>query len=377
MRIAFAILLLLHGAVHLLGLVKGFGLAEVAELKLPIGRTGGIIWSLAALGFMVWAVMLFIGSTRWWVVGLPTLLISQVLIFLYWSDAKFGTIPNIIALIPLVFAMLEASPNSFRSIYERESARYLALIPASMPPVTEKDLEPLPPLVRTYLGRAGVVGKPHVLGFRARFHGRFRNGLDSRFMNFTSEQHNFITPSVRLFFMRAFMTGIPVDGFHNFVGNKARMRIRIASLFNMVDGGGGAEGNQAETVTVFNDICVMAPGVLVDLPVRWTTLDAHSVRGVYSRGEHTVSAVLKFDERGDLVDFASEDRYYSEDGKRYKKLPWSTPLHGHRDFAGRRLPARGDAVWKTVNGDFVYGEFNLDEVAYFPPLGREVIRDVL
>jgi hypothetical protein len=35
-RLALALLLAVHGAIHLLGFVKGFGLAPVAQLKEPI-----------------------------------------------------------------------------------------------------------------------------------------------------------------------------------------------------------------------------------------------------------------------------------------------------------------------------------------------------
>lgn len=366
MRIALAALLVLHGVLHLLGFAKGVGLAEVAALKLPIGRVAGVLWLLAALGFATSAVLLFVDPTRWWLAGLPTLVLSQVLIVLAWSDARFGTIANVVVLAPLVLSMLEASPNSFRSMYERESARHLRALASSAPLVTEDDLEPLPPLVQTYLRRAGVVGKPHVLGFRARFHGRFRQGFDGRWMDFTSEQHTFTAPSARLFLMNASLFGVPIDGYHDFVGAEARFRVRVLSLFDVVDGR-GPEMNQGETVTIFNDLCVLAPAALLDVPVRWTPIDARSVRAHFTRGDQAISAVLTFDAKGDLVDFVSEDRSYCADGKTFQKLPWSTPMSGHRDYGGVRLPARGDATWTTPEGDFVYGEFTLDEVEYVPP----------
>ena len=284
-----------------------------------------------------------------------------------WRDGGSGL--TILALVPLILAMAEKNSGSFRSMYQREIQRHLARLPASAPLVTDADLEPLPPLVRTYLRRAGAVGKPRVLGFRAGFHGRFRNGLKSPWMRFTSEQHNFVEPSARLFLMRASLFGIPIDGYHDFVGAEARFRIRVLSLFQVVNGRGPMM-NQSETVTVFNDLCLLAPPALIGLPVRWTTLDARSVRGEFTRGDQTVSAVLTFDPQGDLVDFVSVDRYYSPDGRTGETLPWSTPARDHRDFNGRRLPGRGDATWKTPQGDFVYGEFNLDAIEYFPPAAR-------
>lgn len=369
MRIAFALLLAIHGAIHALGFVKGFGLAEVVSLKEPVGPHAGVLWLAAGLGFLAAAGMFLAAPARWWIVGLPALALSQALIASSWTDARFGTLVNVIVLIPLALGMLEASPGSFSSMYQRESRRHLALLPAAAPDVTEADLAPLPPLVQVWLRRAGVVGKPRVLGFRARFHGRFRQGFDSPWMRFTSEQHNFVQPSARLFLMRASLFGLPLDGYHDFVGSEARFRVRALSLAQVVDGKGPAM-NQSETVTLFNDLCVLAPAALVDLPVRWTIIDDLSVRGAFTRGDQTISAVLVFDGHGDLVDFISEDRYFSADGKTVEKLPWRTPLHDPRDFGGVRLPARGDATWRTPKGDFVYGEFTLDEVAYFPPGDR-------
>jgi len=323
---------------------------------------------VAALGFLATAGLLQATPSRWWIVGLPALLLSQTLIVLSWSDAKFGTLANLIVLVPLVFAMLEASPRSFASLYQRESARHLAQLPVSAALVTERDLEPLPPLLQRYLRHTGVLGKPRVLGFRARFHGRFRQGLDGRWMAFSSEQHNFLAPSARLFLMRASLFGLPIDGYHDFVGAQARFRVRVFSLLDLVDGR-GPQMNRSETVTVFNDLCVLAPAALVEAPVRWTTIAAQALRGVYTRGDQTIAAVLTFDAQGDLIDFVSEDRSYSADGKTFRRLAWSTPLRGHRDFAGVRLPERGDAIWRTPEGDFVYGEFNLDELEYFPSAG--------
>jgi hypothetical protein len=36
----------------------------------------------------------------------------------------------------------------------------------------------------------------------------------------------------------------------------------------------------------------------------------------------------------------------------------------HRDFGNIRLPGYGEATWETPDGDFVYGEFHLQEIEY-------------
>lgn len=54
----------------------------------------------------------------------------------------------------------------------------------------------------------------------------------------------------------------------------------------------GAEMDQGETVTVFNDLSVLAPAGLLDAPIVWQTIDSRHVRSAFTRGAHTVTADL-------------------------------------------------------------------------------------
>lgn len=102
MRIAFAILIGIHGLIHLLGPAKAFGWAEVQPLRTPISPFGGALWLVAAI-LLVGAAIGFALSAQWWGwFGLPGMVLSQVLITQSWSDAKFGTIANLAIAVPLV-----------------------------------------------------------------------------------------------------------------------------------------------------------------------------------------------------------------------------------------------------------------------------------
>ena len=144
------------------------------------------------------------------------------------------------------------------------------------------------------------------------------------------------------------------------------MRAKVLSVITVVDAS-GPEMDRGETVTVFNDLVVLAPGAIVDAPVRWTALDAHRVRGVFTDGDQTVSAELTFDADHDLVDFVSEDRLRaSPDGRSFERQTWSTPLAEHRDADGRRILSFGEGRWQAPDpeGQFTYVEFHIDDIAY-------------
>jgi hypothetical protein len=362
LRLALAVLVLIHGAIHFFGFAKAFGIARMRQLAAPISKPAGALWMITGLAFIVAAVLLFVGARSWWVPGLFAVIASEALIVADWSDAKAGTIANLIVLLPLVLAILDLRSSSFRSIYEHDVERALAPTPR-MASVTEADLASLPPQVQTHLRRAGVVGKPRVHDFHARSRGIMRFEPDAKWIDIQADQHNVVGDSKRLFFIRSAIWGVPFEGLHVYDDGKASMRIRIASVVDVADVR-GPEMNQGETVTLFNDLCAFAPAGLIDADVEWVEVDAHTVSATFANDGNIISAQLVFDEAGDLADFVSVDRFKSMDGKDYENPPWSTPLSGYKDFGGVRLASQVDAIWHQEEGDFVYARFELESIEY-------------
>ncbi len=363
MRFALIALILCHALIHLLGFVKAFGLAEVAALRQPIGLLAGGLWLLAALLLMASAALFAVGQPRWWWVAGAGVVLSQSLIAGAWADARFGTVANVLIAVPVVLALADLRSGSLRSEYRRAVSRLVAASPAvGQAMVTEGDLERVPPLVRGYLTRSGVVGKPRVVNFRATFQAKMKNGRDAPWMSATAEMYEFFDPMARLFYMKAARGGIPFAVFHQYVGNDASMRVRIAGIWPMVNATGPTM-TQSETVTLLNDMCFLAPATLLSASITWTPIDASQVRAEFTNGGHTISAILMFDTQGDLVNFRSEDRHQF-DGTVDKQLPWLTPVSGYRDFGGIRLAEIGEAQWLEADGAWTYGRFVLQRIDY-------------
>lgn len=210
-------------------------------------------------------------------------------------------------------------------VYRAEVDRGFARIARERAPalVTESDLDRHPPLVRQYLRRVGVVQKPRVRAMRARFQAEMKMSPDGGWMPASAVQTSFFDEPTRLFLMTA-----------------------------------------SETVTMFNDLCFFAAPALVDANVRWEQIDARRVRGFFTNAGHTISAELAFDTNGDLVEFVSNDRSMTADGKTYERLPWVTPVGAYRDIAGFRLATRGEAIWKRPRGDHAYARMALVELSF-------------
>ncbi len=361
-------LLGIHGAIHLLGAAKGFGLAEVERLKQPIGTVAGVGWLLAALLVITAAAMVAAGSpTWWWLVAVCGAVVSQIVIVTSWNDAKAGTVFNVLLLVTAAFGFASLGPVSLHAAHAERTDEVLSGAPVPGPVVHEEDLEDLPALVATYVRRSGAVGKPRVTAFSADVSGRIRNREDDPWMSFTGRQLNVFGPRPqRLFFIRATRAGLPVTVFHDYRAGTARMRGRLAGLIPLFDAT-GPEMDRSETVTVLNDLVVFAPAAIVDAPIRWTPIDDTHVRATYAVGGQTVSAELVFDDRGDLVDFVSDDRLRaSEDGSEFTPLRWSTPLSAYRESDGVRRVTGGRGMWHEADEAYAYVDFVVSGVVDNP-----------
>jgi hypothetical protein len=357
-----------HGLLHLLGVAKGFGWADVSQLTEPISFRAALLWLLAAALVLSAAAFLAVGApTWWWALALGAAAISQIAIATSWSDARVGTIVNIILVLAAGYGLAAEGPPSFHAEYRERATQALSDVDPSPALVEEADLVDLPEPLAAYTRRSGAVGKPRVVSFHADFRGRIRSGPDAGWMPFTGQQVNTYGPHPqRIFLMDATRSGLPITVLHAFADTTATMRVRLLSLLTVVDAS-GPEMDRGETVTVFNDLVVMAPGAIINAPVTWTAIDAVHVRGDFTDGDQTVSAVLTFNAEHDLVDFVSDDRTRaSADGKTFTSRRWSTPLSGNHEIDGHRVPTFGTGVWDAPQpeGSFTYLEFHLDAISY-------------
>ncbi len=271
----------------------------------------------------------------------------------------------IIPVVALVIAsLLERRTRELRQRYV-DATRELLARPPELPegPLTAEDIADLPAPLQKYLQYVGVVGRERVRNARMVLGGTMKTTPERAWMRIKTEQYNSFGPNpARCFFIQGNM-GVPVLGLHIYANAAATMEIRLASVLTVADAK-GPEMNQGETVTVFNDMCLMAPATLVDTNIEWETLDPLTVKGTFTNDAITVSATLHFDEDGRLVNFVSDDRYMTTTGNTYLNVRWSTPIGTYGEFDGLRLPSHAETVWHLPEGDYCYLKFSVKKVEY-------------
>jgi len=357
MKYILAFFILMHGAIHFMGFAKAFGYGNITQITKDISKTAGLFWIAVAILFAFSAIMLLFTREMWPVLAILTAILSQVLILTVWKDARFGTIANVIIVLITIPAWGSLRfEKQFRQDVNSLTTRATTV---ANDVVTEADLYPLPPPVQQYLRVTGAVNKAKIKNVRMVFDGEMR-GKEKDWFGFRSVQYNFFDEPTRLFYMKAKMFGVPVLGYHAYQQESASMKVKLFGLFTVVQAE-GPEMSKAETVTLFNDMCLMAPATLIDKRIKWEAIDNRSAKATFTNGANRISAVLYFNEIGQLVNFISDDRYDINDKKQYR---FSTPIKNYKLIEGRTVPSYGETIWHYPDGEFVYGQFYLSNIQY-------------
>ncbi|MGA8046275.1 MAG: hypothetical protein WCA30_08415 [Dermatophilaceae bacterium] len=111
----YAVVVFVHGLIHLMGVAEGFGLADVEQLTEPVTGGEAVLWLVAAVAVIAAAVMTVVRARGWWLVTAAAAVVSQVAILTSWTDAKAGTAANVL--------MLAAAAYGFATRGSREGAQ--------------------------------------------------------------------------------------------------------------------------------------------------------------------------------------------------------------------------------------------------------------
>ncbi|MGQ9644807.1 MAG: DUF6544 family protein, partial [Ignavibacterium sp.] len=234
----------LHALIHLLGFLKAFQFAEINQLTQQISKPVGMLWLIAFLLLAASAIQFILDKDIWWIAAVIGIILSQILIILYWQDAKFGTIPNIIILLVAIASFADWSFNSnvnveIEDLLEQNQTDKIEIL-------TEDKISSLPPIVQKVLRNSGVVGKEMIHTVRLKQKGQ---------MKMKPEQDKWYEANAVQYFTvdnPGFIWKVKVDmmplvyftGRDMFKDGKGSMIIKILSLINVVNSSDNEKLNQ-------------------------------------------------------------------------------------------------------------------------------------
>ena len=267
-----------------------------------------------------------------------------------------------VLVILVLFLIVSSKYNITKRNYYKYIKKYDNDTMLTYEVLVEEDIKDLPESIQRYLRYVGVVGKEKVKTFSVKMEGEMRMSIDQDFAPINVIQKSYISPDIRLFYMDMKFRGLKISGLHHYFNNHASMIVKILDLFKVVNESGDIM-NQSETVTVLNDMFLLAPSSLIDSRIKWRERSKNSAIAIFTSGNITVSAEVEINDEGKLINFISKDRYALIKGEQHN-VPWSTPITEYRVTNGLNLPYKGSAIWHFPDYDFEYIKLIIDNIEY-------------
>lgn len=228
--------------------------------------------------------------------------------------------------------------------------------------VTEEDLKRLPEPVRKHLEYTQIVGKEKIKTVRLKQGGFFRQKIDQKWIPLYAEQYYTTNPPAFIWLGRINIAPLlSISAKDMYFEGKGNMLIKLLSTLTVADAK-GKEMDEASLMRYLNEMMWFPTAYLNDY-VQWEGIDDESAKATISDKGITASAILYFNEKGEVKNFVGE-RFCSLTGK---KETWSTPISEYKEINGVRIPIKGEGVWNLSSGDFSYIRVEITDIEYNNP----------
>lgn len=228
--------------------------------------------------------------------------------------------------------------------------------------VTEADLKALPEPIQRCLRFAQIIGKAKIRTVRLKQKGFFRQKPSQKWTPFKAEQYYTTDPPS--FIWHGTLKAAPllsISARDIYSEGKGNMLIRLLSTFTVADAK-GKDMDEATLLRYLNEV-MWFPTAYLNHNIQWEPINANSAKAIMSDKGVTVTAILYFDEKGELTNFVAERLCAVTNTKE----TWETPIYEYKQINGIRIPIKGEGVWKLSSEDFSYIRLEVTDIEYNNP----------
>ena len=360
MRITLKILIGIHGIIHLFGFLKAYGILEFNEIVQPISKAFGIWWLVAFVFFIATALLYSVRHRIWLAPGIAAIIISQIVIINFWSDAKYGTIINSIILVAAVLTYFKSAfENTIRQergeMFEKSSKGNDEIL-------TSKDIEYLPRIVQKWLNHTGVIGKPMIsnvflsqdlqLKFKPE-QKEWSRGEAEQYFSIDPPAFNWDINTQ----MNPFMSVIGRDKFEN---GRGEMLIKIFALLPVADIKNDEKVNQSALQRYLAEM-VWFPTAALSKYLIWEEIDEFSAKVTMEYNGTKGSGILYFNEMGQFEKFVTM-RF--KDPNDADPIEWTVIANKTEERNGIKIPTECQVNWNLESEQWTWLKLQIKQVEY-------------
>lgn len=221
--------------------------------------------------------------------------------------------------------------------------------------ITDYDLNNLPEPVQKYIKNCGYIGTSKMKKCKIIWTDvKHKRSIKSNWMKLQYHQLNLISEPTRIVSIQGRIGCIiPIDiseKYESGFGSWQMKLMRVITLINVQD---VEELNKTALVTYLSE-ALLIPSIALQPFIEWQKVDNYTAKAILRHKDIQVSGIFRFNEIGEFIEFETEDRYNSEDGKGYVKTKWIGMCSKYIEKNNIKYPTEFKAIWKTEDNSFEY-----------------------
>jgi hypothetical protein len=276
----------------------------------------------------------------------------------------------IVIIIAVILFLLVALPTVAKVFFKKGAEEQVISLfedidKESSKTIDYEDIKTLPYTVKNWLINSNIVGKEVINTVRLKQEGRMRTTKNGNWMPITAEQYFSLDKPGFIWTADVKMAPlVHLSGVDTFKAGKGKMKIKILSLFPVVD----AEGPEIDSGSMMRYLAEMMwfPSASLNPYIKWHEIDRNSVKATMTYKGISASGVFYFNDNGDIIRFMGK-RYRDVNGK-YILCDWGGINKEFKEFEGIRIPSKSDVTWFEEDGKFKWFEIEITELQYNEPV---------
>jgi hypothetical protein len=286
------------------------------------------------------------------------LLLSQALIVIYWQDARFGTVANILILLGVAWGF---GNWSFNRMVAQDIEELMSKSGNTYMRMNQEEVIQLPPIVQKWVQGSGMTENQNPQSVHLYQKGTLKTTPEGKWLSVEAEQW-FTLERPGFVWQAKVGSGslTPFSGRDKLVDGKGSMLIKLFSLLPVVD----AEDQNIDKGAALRYLAEMVwfPSAALTLPVKWEELSLLTARATMGFRNFSVTGTFTFNKKGQVTRFEAP-RYYQQANT---TEIWVVEIdeNSYTTMDGFHVPARARLTWRLPEGDFTWYRLTIENIEY-------------
>ncbi|MEW7289933.1 DUF6544 family protein [Aquimarina sp. 2304DJ70-9] len=253
-------------------------------------------------------------------------------------------------IIILLLIIVIAGITSFNSSVEKEKTALFSSNKIIDEKITEKDLEAFPDVMKNYLIKVRVVGKPKYCNIVFKQKGKIKTDPKKNWLPFTATQY--MSSKNPGFIWKA--TSLPMLIRDKYANHKGEVKVSLLGLRNLIVFS-GSKVDQSSLGRYLGELIWFPMGFL-DPDISWEVINSKTIKANITKDNLTLIGYFYLDENGMINSFKT---------KRYRDTlleDFIGELGEYKDYNGLLVPNTMTAIWDLKEGKLEY--FKADIIDY-------------